>query len=347
MIVNESATARLLPATPGSTMQAIVQHRYGHSDVLQTATVDVPTPKADQVLIEVHAAGIDRGTCHLMTGLPYLIRLLGYGFRKPKQPTPGLDVAGRVVSVGAKVSRFEPGDEVFGIADGSLAQYTVADEHKLVHKPASMPFELAGVAAVSGITALQALTDFGKLEAGQRVLVIGASGGVGSYAVQLATALGGEVTAVASGPKLELVRSLGAVHTIDYNQQDFTATDETFDLVIDIGGLNSIRRLRSVMAPSGTLVIVGGEGGDRFTGGIGRQLRAALLSPFVKQRLMMMISKEHHTFMERLVDHVVAGDVAPSVQSRFSLGEASEAVRQLETGQASGKSVIVVRSDER
>lgn len=346
MIVNESATARQLPAAPGPTMQAVVQHRYGNADVLEPATVDVPTPKADQVLIEVHAAGVDRGTTHLMTGLPYLIRLLGYGFSKPKQPIPGLDVAGRVVSVGAEVTRFEPGDDVFGIGGGSLAQYSLADEKKLVHKPASMSFELAGVAAVSGITALQALTDVGKLEHGQKVLIIGASGGVGSYAVQLATALGAEVTGVASTPKIELVRSLGAEHTVDYTQQDFTDLDEKYDLILDIGGRNSIRRLRSVLASKGTLVIVGGEGGDRITGGIGRQLRAALLSPFVKQRLTMMVSKEHHTFMERLVGHIDAGDVTPSIQGRFSLVDSPEALRQLDSGQASGKSVIVLRSDE-
>ncbi len=327
---------------PGLMMDAIVQHRYGNSDALEIASVPVPKPRASQVLIEVQAAGIDQGTCHLMTGLPYLIRLLGYGFRRPKQPVPGLDVAGWVVAVGPKVTRFAPGDAVFGIADGSLAQYAVADESKLAGKPPSLTFEQAAVAAVSGITALQALTDVGDLEADQRVLVVGASGGVGSYAVQLAATQGAEVTAIASTSKLEFVRGLGATHTVDYTQQDFTDTDERYDLILDVGGRNSLRRLRSVLAPRGTLVIVGGEGGNKITGGIGRQIGAALRSPFVKHRLRMMVSKEHHTFMERLAVLMEAGDVTPAVQGRFSLVDAPEALRQLQSGEASGKSVIVV-----
>ncbi|MBT8248206.1 MAG: NAD(P)-dependent alcohol dehydrogenase, partial [Acidimicrobiia bacterium] len=254
-------------------MQAIVQDRYGSADVLELSTIERPEIKPDEVLVEVVAAGLDRGVEHLMTGLPYMVRIAGYGLTKPKTRVPGLDVAGRVVAVGSEVTSFAPGDEVFGIASGSFAQFAAAKETKLAHKPANLTFEQAGVAAISGITALQALTTVGKLQPGQKVLVIGASGGVGSYAVQLAKALGGAVTGVAGSRNLELVRSLGAEQVIDYTAEDFTDGGERYDLIIDTGGRNSIRRLRSVLAPTGALVIVGGEGGGRWTGGIGRQLR--------------------------------------------------------------------------
>jgi NADPH:quinone reductase-like Zn-dependent oxidoreductase len=280
-----------------------------------------------------------------MTGEPYLIRL-GFGLTKPKQAVIGLDVAGRVVAIGDDVVRFAPGDEVFGIAAGSFAEYAAAREDKLALKPAGVSMERAAVAAVSGITALQALTEIGDLQPGQRVLVIGASGGVGSYAVQLAKHLGGEVTGVASTAKVEMVRALGADRVIDYTVDDFVDDNIRYDLIVDIGGRNSIRRLRRALAPTGTLVIVGGEDGGRWTGGIGRQLRAMLLSPFVKQRLTMFLSKEHHSYMELLATHMESGAVEPEIGDRFPLDEAAEAIRQLGAGRASGKSVIVVRRDQ-
>ncbi|MGI9644742.1 MAG: NAD(P)-dependent alcohol dehydrogenase [Ilumatobacteraceae bacterium] len=341
-----TTTTRTTPkdeATDATTMQAIVQDEYGSADVLRSEPIGRPTIDADQVLVEVHAAGIDRGVWHLVTGQPYLVRVAGYGLSKPKQRTPGLDVAGRVVAVGADVSRFAVGDEVFGIADGSFAEYAAADEDKLVHKPGNVSFEAAGAAAVSGITALQALTDVGGVEAGQHVLIVGASGGVGSFAVQLAKALGAHVTGVAGTQNLDLVRSLGADHVVDHRTEDFAATDRRYDLILDIGGRNSVRRLRSVLTPNGTLVIVGGEGGNKLTGGIGRQLRAVLLSPFVKQRLTMFISKEHHSFMDRLARYLASGEVVPSIGRRFELDEVPDAVREMEAGRLSGKSVIVVR----
>jgi NADPH:quinone reductase-like Zn-dependent oxidoreductase len=327
-------------------MRSITQDRYGSADVLALETLDRPSPASDEVLIEVEAAGIDRGTCHLMTGTPYLIRLAGYGLTKPKNRIPGLDVAGRVVAIGSDVTRFVVGDEVFGIADGSLAEYATANENKVAHKPANLTLEQAAVTAVSGITALQALTDVGSVEPGQHVLIVGASGGVGSFAVQLAKALGAEVSAVASTRNLDLVSTLGADHVIDYTKEDFTATEKRYDLILDIGGRNSISRLRSVLTRAGTLVIVGGEDGNRITGGVGRQLRAMMLSPFVGQRLTTFIGKEHYSFMERLADHITAGDVTPAVQGRFPLTNAAEAIDQLDTGQASGKSVIVIRDTE-
>lgn len=327
---------------PLPTMAAIVQRSYGSADRLHLETVERPAIKANEVLIEVHAAGVDRGVWHLMTGMPYVVRL-GFGLAKPKQPVPGLDVAGRVVAIGATVTRFSPGDEVFGIASGSFAEYATGDQDKLALKPADTTFEQAAGSAVSGITALQGLTDVGKLEAGQRVLVIGASGGVGSFAVQIAKALGAQVTGVAGPAKQDLVRSLGADDVIDYTCDDFADGTIRYDLILDVGGRNRLSRLRRALSPTGTLVIVGGEDGGRWTGGIGRQLRALLLSPFVGQRLTMFISKEHHSFMERLAELIDSGAVAPSIGRRFALADTAEAIRQLEAGAALGKSVIVVR----
>lgn len=335
-----------LSGRAASEMRAITQDRYGSAGVLVLGTAVPPTPKADEVLIEVVAAGVDRGTCHLMTGTPYLIRIAGYGLFKPKSKIPGLDVAGRVVAIGSNVTRFAPGDEVFGIANGSLAEYATAAEDKLTEKPANLTFEQAATAAVSGITALQALTDVGDVQPGQHVLIVGASGGVGSFAVQLAKALGAVVTGMASTRNLDLVRSLGADHVIDYTQQDFTATEQRFDLIVDIGGRNSLSRLRSVLATAGTLVIVGGEDGNRFTGGVGRQLRALILSPFVSQRLTTFMSTEHFTFMERLATYITEGEVTPAVQGRFPLADAAIAIDQLDTGRASGKTVIVIHDTD-
>ena len=330
------------PTPRTSHMQAIVQHRYGSSEVLSLEEVDRPTPGPGQVLVEVRAAGLDRGTWHLMTGLPYLVRLAGFGLTKPKNPVLGMDVAGRVVGIGAHVDRFTIGDEVFGIAEGSFAEYAVADQDKLSHKPANVDFAQAAVASISGITALQALTDIADVQPGQRVLVVGASGGVGSYAVQIAKALGAEVTGVASTEKLDLVRSLGADHVIDYRREDFTERRHHFDVIIDVGGRNSVRRLRRALAREGTLVIVGGEDGNRLTGGVGRQLRAMLLSPFVGQRMTTFISTEHHSLIDRVADLLRAGTVVSAVGARYALADMPEAMRAMEAGRTEGKTAITV-----
>ncbi len=332
-----------LSSADPATMSAIVQDRYGSADVLRLDTVARPVVGADEVLVEVHAAGVDRGTWHLMTGLPYLIRLVGYGLTAPKQPIPGLDVAGRVIEIGADVTRFAPGDEVFGIANGSFAEFATASQDKLAPKPNNVDFDEAAVSAVSGITALQALTDVGHLRSGQRVLVLGASGGVGTFAVQLAKALGAEVTGVAGTTKQELVRSIGADHVIDYTRSDFADGRHRYDLILDIGGRSAISRLRRALTPEGTLVIVGGEDGNRFTGGAGRQLRAMMLSPFVAQRLTTFVSTEHHSFMERLADHMGSGRVRASIGQRFALADTAEAMRQMEQGRIAGKNAIIVR----
>ncbi len=328
-----------------STMRAIVQKAYGSADTLQLQTIERPTLGANEVLIEVRAAGLDRGTWHLMTGTPYLMRILGFGFSKPKQAIPGLDVAGTVVAVGAAVKRFAVGDEVFGMCrSGSFAEYAAASEDKLARKPANVSFERAAATAVSGITALQALTEVGRLQAGQGVLVVGASGGVGSFAVQLAKALGAEVTAVASTGKLDLVRSLGADHVLDYTRDDFLDGGHRYDLIVDIGGRNPIARLRRVLSSQGTLVLVGGEGGNRLTGGIGRQIGASLLSAFVSQRLAMFVSSGNPQILSRIAGFLESGAVVPSIGQRFGLDAVPTAIRQLEAGEARGKSVIVVRS---
>ena len=247
-----------------------------------------------------------------------------------------------MVAVGPDVTRFAPGDEVLGIANGSLAEYATANEDKLVAKPANLSFAQAAVTAVSGITALQALTDVGGAQPGQRVLIVGASGGVGSFAVQLAKALGADVTAVASTRNLDFLRSLGADQVVDYTAEDFTTTDQRYDLIVDIGGRNSISPPSRVLTTTGTLVIVGGEDGNRITGGVGRQLRAMVLSPFVKQRLTTFMSTEHYSFMERLADHITTGAVTPAVQASFPLADAATGIEQLDTGRATGKTVIIV-----
>ena len=336
-------TSIVNPRPDDSPIQAVVQDRFGSAEVLELETIEEVTMATNEVLIEVHAAGVDRGTEHLMTGLPYLIRLAGYGVTKPKNRTLGLDVSGVVVEVGAAVTRFSPGDEVFGISNGSFAPFATAAEDKLALKPANLSFEQSAVAAVSGITALQALTDIGKLQPGQRVLVLGASGGVGTYAVQLAKALGAHVTGVASTSKLDLVSSLGADQVIDYTHTDFSDGEDRYDLILDIGGRSSVTRLRRALTRDGTLVIVGGEDGNRFTGGVGRQVRAMALSPFVGQRLTTFISTEHYSFIERLAEFLAAGSVVPVIGQRFELKDVPDAMRQLAAGNASGKTAIIVR----
>src|SRR5689334_15013584 len=271
-------------------MQAIVQRRYGTvpEKVLRLERIARPHPAVSEVLIQVRAAGLDRGTWHMMAGQPYLMRL-ALGFRGPRNRVPGLDVAGTVVATGPGVTRFAVGDEVFGIARGSFAEYAVAREAKLARKPAALTFAQAAALAVSGLTALQGLRDAGHLRTGQEVLVIGASGGVGSYAVQLAKVFGAEVTGVGSTAKADLVRAIGADHVIDYTRAGFADGRERYDLILDIGGNTSLSRLRRALTPRGTLVIAGGEGG-RWTG-MGRQLRALALSPLIRQRLTTFVSR--------------------------------------------------------
>jgi NADPH:quinone reductase-like Zn-dependent oxidoreductase len=323
-------------------MKAIVRDTYGSSDVLELREIDKPEIADDEVLVRVHAAGVDRGVWHIMTGLPYPIRLAGYGLRAPKNPVIGSDVAGVVEVLGKNVSRFQPGDEVFGIGKGSYAEYVCAREDKLAHKPANLTSEQAAVVAISGLTALQGLRDHGRLEPEQKVLVIGASGGVGTFAVQLAKAFGAHVTGVCSTTKVDMVRSIGADHVIDYTREDFAEGDQRYDLILDIGGNSSLSRLRRALTPKGVLVITGGEGGGRWLGGTDRQLRALMLSPFVDQKLGTFVSKENHEDMIVLKELIEAGKVAPVINRTYPLSEVPEAIRYLEEGHAQGKVVITV-----
>ena len=326
-------------------MKAIVQHRYGSADTLHVAEIDRPAIGHDEVLLKVHAAGLDRGTLHLMTGEPYLIRL-GFGLRGPKNAVPGLDVAGTVVAVGRDVTRWQTGDEVFGIGQGSFAEYTCAKEAKLALRPASLSFAQAAVVAVSGLTALQGVADIGRVQPGHKALIIGASGGVGTFAVQVAKSLEAEVTGVCSTTKIDLVRSLGADHVIDYTRDDFADGTHHYDVILDIGGNSPLSRLRRALTPRGTLVIVGGEEGGRWFGGIDRQLRALTLSLFVGQRLTTFISKENHRDLDRLSEIIEAGQLVPTLDNIYSLDQVPDAIRHLDEGHARGKIAIAVSTDE-
>lgn len=327
--------------TTADTMRAVVQDAYGTVDVFRFAPIERPVISDDEVLVRVHAAGLDRGTWHVMTGRPYLMRILGFGFRRPKNRVPGLDVSGTVVAVGAAVTGFAAGDEVFGISRGSFAEYAAVRRDKLAHKPASISFEQAAVVGISGGTALQALTA-GRIRAGQRVLVIGASGGVGSYAVQLGKAAGAEVTGVCSTGKLDLVRSLGADRVVDYRRQDFADGGYRYDLIIDIAGNSTLTRLRRALTPSGTVVIVGGESKGSLTGGIDRQVRALILTPFVGQRLTGLGARERASDLNVLAQHMTAGTLIPSIDRAFPLDQVPAAMRRLEAGQVEGKIVITL-----
>jgi NADPH:quinone reductase-like Zn-dependent oxidoreductase len=330
--------------TPGDApadMAAIVQDAYGDpGDVLRLDRVPVPEPGSGEVLVHVGAAGLDQGVWHLVAGLPYPIRLAGYGLRAPKNPVPGTDLAGTVAAVGADVTEFHVGDEVFGFGTGSFAEYTLARPEKLAPKPAVLSVEQAAAVPVSGVTALQAVSK-GGVEAGRRVLVIGASGGVGTFAVQIAKALGAHVTGVASTAKLDVVRSLGADDVLDYTREDLAGHDRSYDTVIDIGGNRPLRVLRRLLTPHGTLVITGGEGGGRWLGGTDRQLRAMALSPFVGQQLGTFVASQNSADLTELGRLAEAGRLTPVVDRTYPLAEAASAIGDLRRGAIRGKAVIL------
>lgn len=326
--------------TETATMRAITQERYGGSEVLHLAQVPVPVVGDGEVLVRVHAAGLDRGTEHLMTGKPYAVRL-AMGLRRPRNPIPGRDVAGTVVETGPGVTRFAPGDEVYGVAPGSFAEYAVAAEGTLAHKPIGLSFAEAAVLPVSAGTALQALRDVGRLSAGQSVLVIGASGGVGSYAVQLAVGMGADVTAVCSRSKRDHVTALGASRVLDYARDDWSDGARRYDLVLDIAGNPSLRRLRRALSPHGTAVFVGGEQGGALTG-MGRQLRGALLSPVISPSLRILMSRERGADYEHLARLVGSGQLVPALDRCYPLERAADAVRQLQDGTIRGKVAVTV-----
>jgi NADPH:quinone reductase-like Zn-dependent oxidoreductase len=325
-------------------MKAIVQDRYGGLDVLELRDIDQPVPRDNEALVRVHAAGLDRGVVHVMTGLPYMIRLVvpTLGLRKPKVPVRGMDLAGQVEAVGEHVTRFRPGDEVFGWSDGgSYAEYTCAPEDHFAPKPANLTFEQAAAVPISAFAALQGLRDEGEVQAGQKVLVIGAAGGVGSFAVQLAKAFGAHVTGVASTTQVELVRSIGADDVIDYTRDDVTDGTRHWDLILDTAGHRSLSQLRRALTPRGTLVIVGSEVRGRWMGGFDRNLRAVALSRLVGQRLRMLGSKPRQEDLQTLRELIEAGKVTPVIDRTYPLREVPQAIRYLVEGHGGGGKVVI------
>jgi NADPH:quinone reductase-like Zn-dependent oxidoreductase len=328
--------------TAGATMTGIAQDRYGPApeDLLRVARIALPAVGDGEVLVRVHAASVDRGTWHVMAGLPYPIRLAGFGLRRPKYANPGRALAGTVEALGAGVSGFSPGDAVYGIGQASFAEYALAPVGKLAAKPKNLSFAQAAAVPISGLTALQAVRDHGRVRAGEQVLIIGASGGVGSFAVQLAKSAGAEVTGVCSTGNVDQVRALGADHVIDYTREEVTDGHHGYDVILDIGGNRRLSRLRRILTPRGRLVIVGGENGGRWLGGTDRQLRARLLSLFVRQQLGSFLNKENARDLTTLREMIDAGTLTPVVDRSYPLAESAGAIRYLIDGHGRGKIVI-------
>jgi NADPH:quinone reductase-like Zn-dependent oxidoreductase len=322
-------------------MKAIVQERYGSADMLQLREIDTPEIGVEEVLVRVLAASLFIGDWHVMTGLPYLGRL-ALGLRAPKAHVRGQDFAGTIEAVGEGQTTLRVGDEVYGTCNGSFAEFATARPTKIAPKPANLSFEQAATVPTTGCTALQGLRDAGRIEAGQQVLIIGAAGGVGSFAVQIAKALGAHVTGVCNTTQVQLVRSIGADTVIDYTREDFTEMDQRYDLILDTAGRRPVSHLRRALALRGTLVIGGGEGGGRWFGGIQRQLGAMMLSPFVRQRLCTFIAKPNADDLRVLTGMIQNGAVTPVIGTTYPLREVPTAIRHLGDGHAHGKVVITV-----
>ena len=323
-------------------MKAIVQDRYGSADVLAFRDIEDPVVGDGDVLVRVHAAGCGPDVWHLMTGMPYMARP-AIGLRRPKIGVRGWDVAGTVEAVGTNIKGFRPSDQVMGTAEGSFAELVIAQPDKLVAKPAGLSFEQAAAVPISGTTALRAVRDKGRVQPGQTVLVIGAAGGVGSLAVQIAKASGGKVTGVCSTSKADLVRSIGADDVIDYTREDFADGSRRWDVILDTAGRRPLSQLRHALTPKGTLVIVGGDGGGHWTGGFFRgMLRAPLVSLFVGQKLGGLNSKVKQEDLQVLKELIEAGKVTPVIDRTYPLIEAPDAIRYLAEGHARGKIVVTV-----
>jgi NADPH:quinone reductase-like Zn-dependent oxidoreductase len=324
-------------------MKAMTREAYGSAGVLELREVDRPVIGDGEVLVRVHAAGAGPEVWHLMTGRPYLMRVMGFGLRRPKQVVLGLDLSGTVEAVDGGVTHFDPGDEVFGSGDGSFAQYAVARGDTLAPKPANLTFEQAAAVPTSGCTALQALRDEGRVSAGQSVLIIGASGGVGTFAVQLAKHFGATVTGVCRTAKADLVRSIGADHVIDYTQEDFADRTRRYDVIVDTAGRRPLSVLRRALTPHGRLVIVGGEGGGLLTGGFERQIvGASLVSRFVSQTMRAVMAKSTREDLLVLKELIEAGRLMPVVSRTFPLADAAQALRDGDEGHGLGKTVITI-----
>jgi NADPH:quinone reductase-like Zn-dependent oxidoreductase len=321
-------------------MKAIVHDTYGPPSVLRLEEIPQPVPAAGEVLVRVRASAVDQGVWHVTAGLPYPIRATPFGLKKGQARVRGMDLAGRVEAVGPDVTRFKPGDEVYGSCDGAFAEYACAQQDRLALKPANLDFAQAAAVPVSCCTALQALRDHGRVQAGQSVLVIGAGGGVGSFAVQLAKAYGAQVTGVCSTGKVDRVRALGADDVIDYTAADPLDGARRYDLILDIAGNRPLGRLRRALTPHGTLVIVGGETDGKLLGGADRQLRAMLLSPFTGQRMLTFVGTQRHDDLVHLAELIEAGSLTPAVDRSYPLAEVPEAIDQLRAGRVFGKIVI-------
>jgi NADPH:quinone reductase-like Zn-dependent oxidoreductase len=322
------------------TMRAIVIESYGSPDVLELREVARPVVGDDDVLVRVHAAGVNPADWHYMTGTPYLVRVGGGGFRRPKREIAGLDMAGRVEAVGRNVTKFEPGDEVFGENSRAYAEYAIAAENRCVRKPANVTFEQAAAVPIAGLTALQGLRDKGQIQPGQKVLINGASGGVGTFAVQIAEAFGAEVTAVCSTRNVEMVKSIGADHVIDYNKQDFTQTDQRYDLILDAVGNRSLHDCRRVLAPEGIYVGVGGPKNSFKL--LGRMLGMAVISLVRSQKMVSMLARQTPEDLLVLHDLLESGAVTPVIDRTYELGEAAAALRYQGEGHGQGKIVITI-----
>jgi len=325
-------------------MKAIVQDVYGPADVLQLRDIDRPSPGDGEVLVQVRAAGADPGVWHLMTGVPYLMRVIGFGFRRPKLPVRGLALAGVVAAAGPGMTRFKPGDEVFGICrSGSFAEYAVARADRLVPKPASLSFEQAAALPVSALTALQAVRNQANVQAGQRVLIIGAGGGIGTFAVQLAKERGASVTGVCGPAKSDLVRSIGADDVIDYTREEIDRGGARYDVIIDISGSRPLSLLRRALAPHGIIVLTGGDRYDRpVLTGMSRQLRAPFLSMVTGRRLRAFLARENAADYQALAQLAESGAITPVIDRTYPLADAAEAIRHIATGHATGKGVITI-----
>jgi NADPH:quinone reductase-like Zn-dependent oxidoreductase len=323
-------------------MLAAIREGYAGPEAVALRDVERPAVGDEDVLVEVRAAGLDPGVWHLATGLPYVVRLAGYGIRKPKIQILGADLAGRVEAVGRHVTRFQPGDHVFGRCEGSFAEYACTHQDRLAPKPRSLSFEKAAALPVSGSTALQAIRDAAKVQPGESVLVIGAGGGVGTFAIQIAKARGARVTGVCSSSKTALVRDLGVDEVIDYTRQDLTAHPRRYDVVLDTAGNRALRQLRSLLTSRGRLVLIGGESKGRWLGGTGRLLRALLSSPLVTQQIKPHLTAERSQDLHELQSLVEAGLLRPIIGTSYSLTEVSDAIADLERKHAHGKAVLVV-----
>jgi NADPH:quinone reductase-like Zn-dependent oxidoreductase len=322
-------------------VKAVVQDRYGDADVLAVREMEEPVPADGEVLIRVRAAGVDPGAWHLMTGRPYLVRL-GFGLRAPKVKVRGRDVAGTVQTVGQGVTQLKPGDSVYGTVEGSFAELACASETRFAQKPGRLTFEQAAAVPISGMTALVAVRDRARVQPGHRVLVVGAGGGVGSFAVQLAKSMGAHVTGVCSSSKVELVRGIGADDVIDYTREDFADGTRRFDVIIDTAGRRPLSQTRRALAPDGVLVIVGGEGGGRWLGGFQRQLGAPFRSIGRKQKLIGLMYRETQDLLVNLTELIEAGKVTPVIDRSYPLHQAADAIRYLEQGHVAGKVVVTV-----